>query len=422
MQIKRINSYEILASGGYPTIEVEVELEDGTTSTASVPYGASAGSHEATVLMDGDAKRWNGKGMLSVVKNIEEAIAPHVTGMDAYDQRKIDEAMIELDGTPNKAKLGGNAILAISIAVANAAAKSKKVELYRHIIDTFQTDVDLKTLPQPMVVAIEGGKHADETTDLQEFCLTATRKSSVAENVRMIMETYHQLGKVLKENKLSTNVGNEGAFAPNGIPTNEAPFAYMQEAVKRAGYQEGSEIGFSIDAAASEFYRDGKYELKVEGRTLTADELIAYYSTWLEKYPIVTVEDMLQEDDWENWPKLKVICDAHNVPLIGDDLTVTNVERLQKAIDTKSISAILIKLNQIGTLTETVDCCLLARKNGLMTTTSHRGGGETNDATMVDVAVAVGSAYVKVGPTRGERVSKYNRLMAIERSIHYAQL
>lgn len=417
MQIKRINSYEILASGGYPTIEVEVELEDGTTSTASVPYGASAGSHEATVLMDGDAKRWNGKGMLSVVKNIEETIAPHVIGMDAYDQRKIDEAMIQLDGTPNKAKLGGNAILAVSIAVANAAAKSKKVELYRHIIDVFKTGVDLKTLPQPMVVAIEGGKHADETTDLQEFCLTATRKSSIAENVRMIMETYHQLGKVLKESKLSTNVGNEGAFAPNGIPTNEAPFGYMQEAIKRAGYQEGSEIGFSIDAAASEFYRDGKYELKVEGRTLTADELIAYYSTWLEKYPIVTVEDMLQEDDWENWPKLKVICDAHNVPLIGDDLTVTNVERLQKAIDTKSISAILIKLNQIGTLTETVDCCLLARKNGLMTTTSHRGGGETNDATMVDVAVAVGSAYVKVGPTRGERVSKYNRLMEIERDI-----
>jgi enolase len=355
--------------------------------------------------------------MLSVVRHIEEDIAPKLLGMDAYDQRKIDQTMIDIDGTENKAKLGGNAILAVSIAVANAAAKSKKVELYRHIIDTFETNPDLTQLPQPMVVVIEGGKHADETTDLQEFCFTALRKASVAENVRMTMEAYHALAKVLKANKLSTNVGNEGAFAPNGIPSNEAPFAYMMDAVKNAGYIAGKDIGFSIDAAASEFYKDGKYDLKVEKRLLTADELIAYYQTWLEKYPIATVEDMFHEDDWENWTKFKVIADKHYIPLIGDDLTVTNVVRLQKAIDTHAISAILIKLNQIGTLTETVDCCMLARKHGLMTTTSHRGGGETNDATMIDVAVAVGSAYVKVGPTRGERVSKYNRLMAIERDI-----
>lgn len=419
MKITSIVAEEILASGGYPTIEATITLEDGSSASASVPYGASAGSHEATVMMDEDKSRWHGKGMLKAIANIKEIIAPALIGLDAYDQRLIDKTMIALDGTPNKGKLGGNAILAVSIAVANAAAKSKKVELYRHIIDTFQTGVDLTTLPQPMVVVIEGGKHADETTDLQEFCLSATRKASVVENVRMIMECYHSLAKVLKSNKLSTNVGNEGAFAPNGIPSNEAPFGYMTEAVEKAGYKPGSEVGFSIDAAASEFYQDGKYNLALEKRVLTADELIGYYQTWFAKYPIATVEDLLHEDDWENWTKLKLITDKHNIPLIGDDLTVTNVERLQKAIDQQAISAILIKLNQIGTLTETVDCCMLAKKHGLMTTTSHRGGGETNDATMVDVAVAVGSAYIKVGPTRGERVSKYNRLMTIERQVNH---
>ena len=417
MKIQNIHAEEILGSGGYPTIEATVTLEDGSIASSSVPYGASAGSHEATVMMDRDLSRWNGKGMLKAIKNIREIIAPVIIGMDAYDQRKIDETMIALDGTPNKGKLGGNAILAVSIAVANAAAKSKKLELYRHIVNTFQTGVDLKYLPQPMVVVIEGGKHADQTTDLQEFCLTATRKATVAENVRMIMETYHQLGKVLKENKLSTNVGNEGAFAPNGIPTNESPFTYMTEAVQNAGYTPGQDIGFSIDAAASEFYQDGKYNLALEKKILTADELIAYYESWMGKYSIATIEDGLAEDDWDNWSKLKLVTDNHHVSLIGDDLTVTSVERLQKAIDLNAISAILIKLNQIGTLTETVDCCLLAKQHGLMTITSHRGGGETNDTTMVDVAVAVGSAYIKVGPTRGERVAKYNRLMEIERQL-----
>lgn len=418
MKITKISAYEILASGGYPTIEAYVELEDGSSATASVPYGASAGSHEATVMVDEDSTRWNGKGMQKAISNINTVLSPALLGHDAYDQRAIDQLMIDLDGTPNKAKLGGNAILALSLAVANAAASSKKVELYHHIIDTFQTGVDLKTLPQPMVVVIEGGKHADETTDLQEFCFSASRKASVAENVRMIMECYHALAKVLKKNKLSTNVGNEGAFAPSGIPTNEAPFTYMLEAIQLAGYKPKDEVGLSIDAAASEFYKDSNYELAIEKRTLSADELISYYETWFTKYPIITLEDGLHEDDWDNWTKLKVVTDKYGIPLIGDDLTVTNPVRLQKAIDQNAISAILIKLNQIGTLTETVDCCLLARKHGLMTITSHRGGGETNDATMVDVAVAVGSVFIKVGPTRGERVSKYNRLMAIERGLH----
>lgn len=417
MNIKSITAYEILASGGYPTVEARVELDSGEVGVASVPYGASAGSHEATVLMDGDKNRYNGQGMLGVIETIKTIIAPAVVGMDASQQRALDEKLISLDGTPNKAKLGGNAILAVSLAAAQAAAQALHKPFYKHIVDTFQTGVDLKQLPSPMVVVIEGGKHADDTTDLQEFCISALGTDSVAEKVRKTMETYHALKKVLKANKLSTNVGNEGAFAPNGIPTNEAPFQYILDAIKNAGYVANKDMSISIDAAASEFYHDGKYDLKVEGRQLSAGELIAYYETWLQKYPIVSIEDMLAEDDWENWVALKKITDKYKVELIGDDLTVTNPIRLQKAIDLDAISAILIKLNQIGSLTETVDCCMLAKKHGLMTTTSHRGGGETNDAAMVDLAVAVGSRFIKVGPTRGERVSKYNRLMAIEREL-----
>jgi enolase len=417
MKIIKIDAYEILASGGYPTIEAKVTLDNGHTGTASVPYGASAGSHEASVLVDGDKSRYDGKGVLVAIKNVKEIIQPALIGIDACDQKLVDKTMIELDGTANKGKLGGNAILAVSLANARAAAASNNVELYRHIMTTYQTGVDLKKLPQPMVVVIEGGKHADDTTDLQEFCVSAIGDKSVRENVRMAMETYHKLKGILKRNNLSTNVGNEGAFAPNGIPTNESPFEYMIEAIKEAGYIPGQDLGISIDAAASEFYKEGKYHLSLEKRSLTADELIQYYKTWFQKYPIVTVEDMLSEDDWENWVKLNAMLREQNVELIGDDLTVTNVTRLQKAIDLKAISAILIKLNQIGTLSETVECCMLANKYGLMTTTSHRGGGETNDAAMIDVAVAVGSRFVKVGPTRGERVSKYNRLMQIEADI-----
>jgi enolase len=268
-----------------------------------------------------------------------------------------------------------------------------------------------------MVVVIEGGKHAHNTTDLQEFCISAVAQDSVKENVRKVMESYHALAKILQANNLSTNVGNEGAFAPNGIPTNEAPFSYITQAIEQAGYQPGQDLSISIDAAASEFFKDNKYNLTIENKSLTAAELISYYEAWLKKYPIVTMEDMLHEDDWENWPILNAVCQQYSVGHIGDDLTVTNSTRLQRAIDLKAITAILIKLNQAGSLTETVDTCMLARKNNLMSVTSHRGGGETNDATMVDLAVAVGSRFIKVGPTRGERVSKYNRLMEIEREL-----
>ncbi len=417
MRVTQLFAYEILASGGYPTIEVIATLEDGSTGVASVPYGASAGSYEATVLIDGDASRYNGKGMLKAIANIQEKISPVILGMDALDQRAIDEKMIALDGSSTKATLGGNAILAVSLAVAKAAAASQHKPLYRYIADTFQTGADFSHLPNPMIVVIEGGKHADETTDLQEYCITGIGEGGPTQNIRYALETYHALAKILKKNQLSTNVGNEGAFAPNGIPNNESPFQYIVEAITAAGYIAGKDLGISIDAAASEFYENGLYHLKLENRSLTADELMEYYTTWFEKYPIVTVEDLLDEDDWANWTKLHQITQRFSIPLIGDDLTVTSKDRLQKAITTNAISAILIKRNQIGTLTETIDTCMLAKEHGMMTVPSHRGGGETNDTTMVDLAVAVGGTYMKVGPTRGERVSKFNRLMEIEREL-----
>lgn len=417
MRISEINAHEILASGGYPTVEVKVELDSGHVGVASVPYGASAGSHEATVLNDGDDSRFNGKGVLKAVSNVLDRIYPAIKDLNPEDQRLIDETMIALDGTPNKANLGGNAILAVSLAVAKAVALVHNKPLYLYIRDTFQTGVDFSTLPNPMVVVMEGGKHAHETTDLQEYCITAVAQDSVRENVRKVMESYHALKTILKENNLSTNVGNEGAFAPNGIPTNESPLGYIVDAIKKAGYIPGEDLGISIDAAASEFYSDGKYNLSIENKSLTSTELINYYEDWYKKYPIITIEDMLDEDDWDNWVTLNAMAKKYNIELIGDDLTVTDKTRLQKAIDMNAISSILIKLNQIGSLTETVDTCMLARQNGMMTVPSHRGGGETNDTSMVDLAVAVGSSFIKVGPTRGERVSKYNRLMEIEREL-----
>jgi len=416
MKIAKLVAYEVLASGGYPTVEVKVTLDTGAIGIASVPYGASAGKHEAVVLTDQDKTRWNGNGVLKAVDNILNTIVPAIKDIPTENQIDLDTQLIQLDGTLDKAKLGGNAILAVSLAVARATANAKRLPLYRYLIETYHLEPDLNKLPQPMTVIIEGGKHADESTDFQEFCVVAKEQGSVAENVRCCLETYHQLKGILKENKLSTNGGNEGAFAPNGIPTNEKPLEFIVEAIKRAGYTPGGELGIAIDAAASEFY-NGNYELKLENRQFTSDELIAYYSEWLDKYPFVSLEDMLAEDDWEGWVKLNQILKAKGIKHIGDDLTVTNIGRLRKAIENDAISGIIIKPNQIGTLSETIACCQIANEHGLITITSHRGGGETNDHFIADLAVAVGSAYVKVGPTRGERVSKYNRLMEIEREL-----
>lgn len=417
-KIQNIFAREILASGGAPSLEVTVTLESGTTGEASVSYGASAGSKEATVLLDGDKTRYNGKGMLNAIANINGKIKDILVGMEAVEQRAIDNKMIETDGTVNKAVLGGNAMLGVSLAVCRAEATEEKMPLYKYLRKTYGIgDIGWK-LPKPMIVMIEGGKHADETTDLQEFMVGAMGEKTAAENVRMEMEIYNALKSILKAEKLSTNVGNEGAFAPNGISSNEKPLEYLTQAITNAGYTPGVDAGVCIDAAASEFYSQetGKYTLKLEGKELTSEELIAYYKPWMEKYKIATMEDMLSEYDWDNWPKMVEAING-KFPLIADDITVTNTALWQKAIDMKAATAILIKLNQAGTLTETVDCCLLALKYNLMTVPSHRGGGETNDTFMVDLAVAVNSAYIKVGPTRGERVCKYNRLMRIEEEL-----
>jgi enolase len=416
-KIKTIEAREILASGGAPTIEATVILESGVSGEASISYGASAGSKEAAVIVDGDKARYSGKGMLTAIKNIKEIIAPAIIGMEG--QKEIDQKMIELDGTTNKAKLGGNAILAVSMAYARAEANERKVELYEYLREEFALEKSNK-LPKPMMVMIEGGKHAAESTDLQEYLISIMGKRSAKENVRMGAEIYEELKKILKREGKSTNVGNEGAFAPNGIVSNEKPMEYLVEAIKNAGYIPGTDAGISIDAAASEFQNEEtkKYSLKIENKELDSEELINYFMSWVNKYPFVSWEDMLSEFDWENWPKLVEKING-KFPLIADDITVTNTKLWQEAIDKKVATAILIKLNQAGTVTETIECCKLALVNNFWTVVSHRGGGESNDTFMVDLAVAVGSEYIKCGPTRGERVAKYNRLMRIEEDLGF---
>ena len=420
-KISKIVAREILASGGAPSLEVTVELESGTIGEASVSYGASAGSKEATVLLDKNPKRYSGQGMMMAVDLVNKIIGPRLIRMEANEQQIIDEKMKQMHGTENKSKLGGNSILGVSMAVARAGATEEKQPLYKYLNNKF----DLKSsfrLPKPMIVMIEGGKHADKTTDLQEYCVSALGNKSAAENVRMEMEIYEALRKILKAEGLSTNVGNEGAFAPDGIVSNEKPLEYLMRAMGDAGYVPGVDAGISIDAAASEFAKTNyelritNYELGIENKTFSSDELIEYYVGWINKYPFVSWEDMLSEFDWESWPIMLGRING-KFPLIADDLTVTNSRIWQEAIDKKAANAILIKLNQAGSVTETIDCCKLAIKNKMWTIPSHRGGGETNDTFMVDLAVAVGSEYIKAGPTRGERVGKYNRLMRIEEEL-----
>ncbi len=415
-KIKDIKAREILASGGLPSVEVTVTLEDGSLGEASVSYGVSAGSREAFVLLDGDKKRYSGSGMLKAVANVNEKIAPLLLGLNASEQRKIDEMMIKADGTENKKNLGANAILGVSMAVARAAANSQNLPLYKYLRQTFNFQLSTFNLPRPMVVMIEGGKHADNSTDFQEYLVSTLRDDkTAADNVKMEMEIYQALKKILQKEKLPTNVGNEGAFAPERLGDNEKPLQYLLDAIAQAGYKPGIDASISLDAAASEFFQDGKYVLKTENKKLSSEEMIQKIVEWFKKYPIVTAEDMLSEFDWDSWPKL--LAQAGGVKIVGDDLTVTNAKILQRAIDTKSINAILIKLNQAGTVTETMDCCLTAKSHNLTTIPSHRGGGETNDTFLVDLAVAVGSEWIKVGPTRGERVCKYNRLMRIEEEL-----
>lgn len=428
MTIKNIHAREILNSGGTTTISVAVALSDGSIGTASVPFGVSAGAYEAFMLFDRDA-RYGGKGMQKAVNNVNTELAGALIGSDAYNQKDIDEKMILLDGTQNKARLGGNAILGVSLAVARAAAASRKLEFFQYIEQHLLSKPPRipRNLPKPMVVVIEGGVHADNSTDFQEYLIVPDIKDengvfSVKESVRAAAEVYLELKKVLKENGYNTNVGNEGAYAPEGIKLNREPWGLISEAVERAGYVAGRDIFFAADPAASEFVAKNQqgevfqYQLKHEDRFLSAEDMIGYFDSWIEEFPFVSLEDPLAEDDWDGWRAFTEKLGG-KVRIIGDDLLVTNRDRLRRAIAEKSCNGILIKFNQIGTVTETIQTVEMAKQAGFWTIVSHRGGGETNDTSMIDLAVACGANMVKVGIARGERVCKYNRLMEIEEKL-----
>lgn len=410
--ITDIFAREILDSRGNPTVEVEVYLEDGAMGKAQVPSGASTGAFEAVELRDGDKSRYMGKGVLKAVDNVNELIAPELEGWDVFDQVGIDKFMIELDGTPNKAKLGANAILGVSIAVARAAADSLGLALYEYIGGT-----NAKTLPVPMMNIMNGGAHADNNVDIQEFMVMPVGAPSFKEALRWGAEIYHTLKAVLKSKGLATGVGDEGGFAPN-LPTNEDALKVIMEAIEKAGYKPGEQIKLALDVAANELFdeKTGKYTLASEGREFTAEELVDYYAGLVEKYPIISIEDGLAEEDWSAW-KLMVEKLGNKIQIVGDDLFVTNTERLSRGIKEKSANSILIKLNQIGTITETLDAIEMAKRAGFTTISSHRSG-ETSDSTISDMAVAVNAGQIKTGaPARTDRVEKYNQLMRIEEQL-----
>ena len=407
---------EILDSRGNPTVEVDVVLECGAKGRAAVPSGASTGSHEAVELRDEDKSRYLGKGVLKAVTNVNTEIREALLGMDALNQVAIDETMIKLDGTPNKGRLGANAILGVSLAVAKAAAEALGQPLYKYL-----GGVNAKELPLPMMNILNGGAHADSAVDLQEFMIQPVGAKSFREAMQMGAEIFHHLGKILKANGDSTNVGNEGGYAPSKIQGTEGALALIAEAVKAAGYELGKDITFALDAASSEFCKEvnGKYEyhFKREGGVVrTTDEMIKWYEELINKYPIVSIEDGLGEDDWDGWVKLtKAIGDR--VQIVGDDLFVTNTERLRKGIELGAGNSILIKLNQIGSLTETLDAIEMAKRAGYTAVVSHRSG-ETEDATIADVAVATNAGQIKTGSTsRTDRMAKYNQLLRIEEEL-----
>ena len=409
--IEAIHAREILDSRGNPTVEVEVLLEDGSVGRAGVPSGASTGAFEAVERRDGDKARYQGKGVLQAVEAVLEAIAPEIEGIDATEQRLIDSMMLELDGTPNKSKLGANAILGVSLAVASAAAVSADLPLYRYL-----GGPNAHVLPVPLMNILNGGSHADSDVDIQEFMVVPLGASTFSEGLRWGVEVYHNLKAVLQEKGLSTGLGDEGGFAPN-LPSNRAALDLILEAIKRAGYEAGKDVALALDVASSEFYKDGTYQF--EGKSLTAAEMSAYYEELVRDYPLVSIEDPLDEDDWEGW---KTLTDAigDKVQIVGDDLFVTNPERLARGIETKTANSLLVKVNQIGSLTETLDAVSMAQRAGYTTITSHRSG-ETEDTTIADIAVATNAGQIKTGaPARSERVAKYNQLLRIEEDLEDA--
>jgi len=409
-EISKVSSREILDSRGNPTVEVDVSLSDGSNGRAAVPSGASTGTHEAMELRDGDRSRFLGKGVLRAVKNVTDIIGPAVVGMNAGNQRELDEALINLDGTENKSSLGANSILGVSMATCRAAAASAGVSLFQHLSDGNAT-----LLPIPMMNILNGGQHADNNVDIQEFMIFPVGAGSFAEALRMGTETFHHLKAVLKSKGLNTSVGDEGGFAPS-LSSNEEALEIILEAAEKTGYSIGSDLVLALDVAASEIYKNGIYHLESEGKALSSEELIDYYTSLVKKYPIVSIEDGLAEDDWEGWQKLNTALGS-KVQIVGDDLTVTNTVRLQRAIDEQVMNAILIKLNQVGTVSETINTIRLARKNGLATIVSHRSG-ETEDTFIADFSVAMGAGQMKTGSaSRSERICKYNQLLRIEEEL-----
>ena len=406
--IEFIEAREILDSRGNPTVEVEALLDDGSFAVAGVPSGASTGAFEAVELRDGDKSRYGGKGVRQAVENVNESIYKEVVGWDATDQRGLDQAMIELDGSKNKANLGANAILGVSLAVARAAAESAELPLYKYL-----GGPTANLLPVPMMNILNGGAHADSNVDIQEFMIAPIGAESFAEAMRMGSEVYQALKKVLKDKKLATGLGDEGGFAPN-LESNRAALDLIEEAIKAAGYKPGADVALALDVAASSFVSDGKY--KFEGGLKSSAEMIEYYEQLVADYPLVSIEDPLDEEDWDGWAVFTQRL-GDKVQVVGDDLFVTNVERLQRGIDHQSANALLVKVNQIGSLTETIDAVTLAHRNGFASMMSHRSG-ETEDTTIADLAVALGCGQIKSGaPARGERVAKYNQLIRIEEEL-----
>jgi len=408
-----VHARQILDSRGNPTIEVEVTTESGFFGRAAVPSGASTGKHEAVELRDNDPKQYLGKGVNQAVINVNESIAEEIMGLDVFEQVAIDEQMIRLDGTSNKSKLGANAILGVSLAVSKAAAEAAGLSLYRYL-----GGVNARTLPVPMMNILNGGSHADNSIDFQEFMIMPVGASTFSESIRMGAEVFHHLKSVLKKKGYSTNVGDEGGFAPN-IKSNEEAIETVLTAIEAAGYKPGQDIFIAMDAAASEFYLEdeGLYHFKKSsGKKLSSDEMIGYWESWVNKYPICSIEDGLAEDDWATWQKLTHAI-GNKVQLVGDDLFVTNTHRLQQGIDAKSANSILIKVNQIGSLTETINAVNLANRNGFTAVMSHRSG-ETEDTTIADLAVALNTGQIKTGSmSRSDRVAKYNQLLRIEEEL-----
>jgi enolase len=411
MTIASLKAREILDSRGNPTLEVDCALDGGGFGRAAVPSGASTGEHEALELRDGDPKRYGGKGVLNAARNVHEVIASRLLGMNAFDQLAIDRMLIELDGTPAKSKLGANAMLGVSMAVAKAAASALEIPLYRHL-----GGAHAQSLPVPLMNVINGGRHADNNVDCQEFMIVPYGASTFREALRCGAEVFHALASVLKAQKLSTSVGDEGGFAPN-LKSNEEALKVLMSAIEKAGYRPGVDVGLALDAASSEFYKGGRYVLAGEGgRSLTSSELVGWYAELCSRYPIVSIEDGLAEDDWDGWAELTRTLGA-KVQLVGDDLFVTNVTRLARGIEAHIANSILVKVNQIGTLSETLDTISMAQRAGYTSVISHRSG-ETEDVTIADLAVGTNAGQIKTGSlSRTDRVAKYNQLLRIEEEL-----